>query len=147
MARSAEGVMLLYNKISELADKPGSVVGNHSSGMCVATHLKQPTRTQRGPRHTGSYLVLLRVGFAVPACCQARGALLPHHFTLACVLRPSAVSFCCTVRRLAPPRCYLAPCPVEPGLSSTGLQTLQRLPGQLGAQPNTDHRSKKVRHA
>jgi len=23
------------------------------------------------------------VGFAVPACCQARGALLPHHFTLA----------------------------------------------------------------
>ena len=29
------------------------------------------------------YLVLLPVGFAVPACCQARGALLPHHFTLA----------------------------------------------------------------
>ena len=26
--------------------------------------------------------------------------------------------FCCTFRRLAPPRCYLAPCPVEPGLSS-----------------------------
>src|SRR5690606_33166993 len=25
----------------------------------------------------------LPVGFAVPACCQARGALLPHHFTLA----------------------------------------------------------------
>ena len=31
---------------------------------------------------------------------------------------PSAVSFCCTFRRLAPPRRYLAPCPVEPGLSS-----------------------------
>ncbi len=30
----------------------------------------------------------------------------------------SAVSFCCTFRRLAPPRGYLAPCPVEPGLSS-----------------------------
>ncbi len=27
-------------------------------------------------------------------------------------------TFCCTFRRLAPPRCYLAPCPVEPGLSS-----------------------------
>jgi hypothetical protein len=26
--------------------------------------------------------------------------------------------FCCTFRRLAPPRSYLAPCPVEPGLSS-----------------------------
>jgi len=28
-------------------------------------------------------LVLLPVGFAVPVCCQTRGALLPHHFTLA----------------------------------------------------------------
>ena len=27
-------------------------------------------------------------------------------------------SLCCTCRRLAPPRRYLAPCPVEPGLSS-----------------------------
>ena len=33
------------------ADKPGSVVGNHSSGMRVTTHLKRPTREQRGPRH------------------------------------------------------------------------------------------------
>ena len=24
----------------------------------------------------------------MPACCQARGALLPHHFTLACALPP-----------------------------------------------------------
>src|SRR5690606_32092371 len=29
------------------------------------------------------YLALLRVGFAVPVCCQTRGALLPHRFTLA----------------------------------------------------------------
>ena len=27
-------------------------------------------------------------------------------------------AFCCTFRGLAPPRHYLAPCPVEPGLSS-----------------------------
>ena len=27
-------------------------------------------------------------------------------------------TLCCTGRRLTPPRCYLAPCPVEPGLSS-----------------------------
>lgn len=26
--------------------------------------------------------------------------------------------FCCTFRRLPPPRCYLALCPMEPGLSS-----------------------------
>ena len=30
------------------------------------------------------YLALLRVGFSRPACRQAAGALLPHHFTLAC---------------------------------------------------------------
>src|SRR6185369_5736584 len=30
---------------------------------------------------------------------------------------------CCTVRRLAPPRRYLALCPMEPGLSSKCLRT------------------------
>ena len=55
------------------------------------------------------------------ACCQPRGALLPHHFTLACDSPKRAhrrFAFCCTFRGLAPPRRYLAPCPVEPGLSS-----------------------------
>ena len=39
-------------------------------------------------------------------------------------------AFCCTFRGLAPPRRYLAPCPVEPGLSSPCLRT-ERLPGRL----------------
>ena len=30
------------------------------------------------------YLALLRMGFSRPACRQTAGALLPHHFTLAC---------------------------------------------------------------
>ena len=59
----------------ESADKPGSVVDNHSSGMCVATHLKQPTREharvarcrlKQASADLLSYLVLLRAGFAVP---------------------------------------------------------------------------------
>ena len=33
-------------------------------------------------------------------------------------LKKAAVSFCCTGRRLTPPRCYLALCSMEPGLSS-----------------------------
>src|SRR5690625_921760 len=38
------------------------------------------------------YSVLLRVGFTVPrGVVPARGALLPHPFTLACARRPSAV--------------------------------------------------------
>ena len=90
----------------------------------------------------------------MPVCCQTRGALLPHHFTLA--TRParlsanwttwpdfhpasdpwnrSAVSFCCTFRQLAPPRHYLAPCPVEPGLSSACLR-MTRLSGRLRRLP------------
>jgi hypothetical protein len=34
---------------------------------------------------------------------------------------PGRYIFCGTFRRLAPPRCYLAPCPAEPGLSSAPL--------------------------
>src|SRR5690606_689899 len=39
-------------------------------------------------------------------------------------------ALCCTFRRLAPPRRYLAPCPVEPGLSSACLR-MTRLSGRL----------------
>jgi hypothetical protein len=43
-------------------------------------------------------------------------------------------ALCCTFRRLTPPRCYLALCPMEPGLSSTRLlRGLQRLSGRLPA--------------
>ncbi len=65
-------------------------------------------------------------------CYQSRGALLPHLFTLTepcdsrkCLTAAARTSreiwryiFCCTSRRLTPPRRYLAPCSVEPGLSS-----------------------------
>ncbi|SKA44954.1 hypothetical protein SAMN02745132_00255 [Enterovibrio nigricans DSM 22720] len=76
-------------------------------------------------------------------CYQSRGALLPHPFTLTCAPYLLAehrghrrFALCCTGRRLAPPRRYLAPCPVEPGLSSPpsvsrGTSTKQRLPSQL----------------
>ena len=49
-------------------------------------------------------------------CCQSRGALLPHLFTL--TDRGRRYIFCGTFRGLTPPRRYLAPCPKEPGLSS-----------------------------
>jgi len=41
----------LRGKKKESADKPGSVVGNHSSGTTVTGGLKQPTRKRRGQRH------------------------------------------------------------------------------------------------
>jgi hypothetical protein len=65
---------------------------------------------------------------AVAVACDA-GELLPHRFTLACALsghRRSAL--CCTFRRVTPPGCYPAPCPVESGLSSV---SRPRSPGGL----------------
>ncbi len=57
-------------------------------------------------------------------CYHPRGVLLPHPFALTLLFRTLTYfyvrrfTFCCTFRRLAPPRRYLAPYPVEPGLSS-----------------------------
>src|SRR5688572_25474446 len=70
------------------------------------------------------YLVLLQAGFTEPPSV-ATGAVrsyrtispLPAPHPKVRMLRRFA--FCCTFRGLTPPRCYLAPCPMEPGLSST----------------------------
>ena len=59
-------VHLMIEKKREPADKPGSVVDNHSSGVCVTAALKQPTRIQCGPHLQDPYLALLRVGFTMP---------------------------------------------------------------------------------
>jgi len=49
----------------------------------------------------------------------ARCALTaPFHPYLIPFLGHRRFALCCTGRRLAPPRRYLAPCPMEPGLSS-----------------------------
>ncbi len=122
----------------EPACKPGSVMDGHSSGMHVAVHLKRPTRGPCGP-HVATEAARPPIwscsGWGLPChCCyQQRGALLPHHFTL--TNRPVGrwrYIFCGTFRRLAPPRRYLAPCPSEPGLSSTFCKaaTIRPTPGE-----------------
>ena len=113
------------NKGEELACKPGSVEGDHSSGTHVTVSLERPTR-KRGripletPACAGSPTSLFGLApggvYRAAECYHRRGALLPHPFTLTgptCVgLRRFA--FCCTFRGLTPPRCYLAPCPGSP---------------------------------
>ncbi len=70
---------------NEMADKPGSVENNHSSGTCIATCLKQPTQERYGPYLLACklffYLVLLQVGFTLPRLLPtARCALTaPFH--------------------------------------------------------------------
>ena len=61
-----------------------------------------------------------RWGFPCVFCYQKTGALLPHLFTLASIRRSI---FCGTIPGVTPARCYLAPCSLEPGLSSPVLYT------------------------
>jgi hypothetical protein len=77
------------------------------------------------------YLALLRVGFAVPRRVATRA--VRSYRTISPLPVPEGhrrYVFCGTFRRLAPPRRYLAPCPAEPGLSSTA-QAPSRLSGRL----------------
>ena len=110
-----------FNKNHESVDKPGSVVDNHSSRPCLTAGLKQRTRGRVEPTHSPP--IWPCSGWGLP--CHA--ALAPHavgsYPTVSPLPRASCdavrrFAFCCTGRRLAPPRRYLALCSVEPGLSS-----------------------------
>ncbi len=69
-----------------------------------------------GPDLT-AYLALLRLGVAVPRLLPAaRWALTPPFHPYPLIGR---FVFCGPIRRLSTPRCYLAICPLELGLSST----------------------------
>src|SRR5699024_3086550 len=73
-------------------------------------------------RALSSYSALLRTGFTMPQPLPAARCALTAPFH-PCLIRATThqrrSTLCCTFRRLAPPRRYLASCPVEPGLSST----------------------------
>jgi len=110
-------------------------LGNHSSGTTVTGGLKQPTRKRRGPRHR--FPIWPCSGWGLPC----RSVLPPARCALTAPFHPYPTHragryiFCCTFRRLTPPRCYLAPCPAEPGLSSPPRSNrAERLPGRLPGQ-------------
>ena len=121
----------------EPADKPGSVKDDHPSGTAVASGLERPTRKRGGRRRQP-----LPAGcFPIRSCSRwgfpCRGVLPPARCALTAPfhpyrrrLGPRRYIFCGTFRGLAPPRRYLAPCPLEPGLSSRALPR-ERSPGRL----------------
>ncbi len=83
-----------------------------------------------------SYLVLLRVGFSLPRLLPiVRCALTAPFHPYLLPKESRRYIFCGTFRRLSPPRRYLAPCPVEPGLSSLCINR-ERLPDRLQAHAN-----------
>ena len=107
---------------------------NHSSGMSITEHLKQPTRmTYLETSLVAGFLHNLVIpiwsctgwGLSCRRHCCRRGGLLPHLFTLTARLPARRFVFCDTVRRRAltrTARTWLAPraasCPVVSGLSS-----------------------------
>ncbi len=105
-------------KKKESADKPGSVESSHSSALRVAAQLKRPTRELVWAHLTLPYSVLLRVGFALPQSVTTCAVRSYRTISPLPAIAGGRYFLCCTFRRLAPPRRYLAPCPMEPGLSS-----------------------------
>ena len=125
----------------ESACKPGSVLSSHSSGTCVTAGLKRPTRKHARARAAAlwrlrlPYLALLQVGFALPSdvaidAVRSYRTISPLPAPLPALRR---FTFCCTVRELAPPRRYLAPCPPSPDFPPRCREAAQRLPSRLSA--------------
>jgi hypothetical protein len=119
--------------------KPGSVPagagGDHSSGTPVTRGLARPTR-ELGRATLDAPLFGLAPGgvFLAAGVAADAGELLPHLFTLT-VAVPRRSGLCGTFRGVAPPGRYPAPCPVEPGLSSSRARRGQRSPGLLQILP------------
>jgi hypothetical protein len=87
-----------------------------------ATSSGLPAACPAGVGHT-SPLIWPCSDWGLPCrrCCQRRGGLLPHRFTLTRRLPAWRSVFCGPVRRLPAPRRYLAVYPLELGLSSDRL--------------------------
>jgi len=68
--------------ISRVLSTAATAAGSHSSRVLVTKYLMRPTRIQRGPRQWIPIWPCSRWGLPCHACYHARGALLPHPFTL-----------------------------------------------------------------
>ena len=102
----------------------------------TAIHLGRPSPNassnlpESGAGHAKGFLFGLAPGGVYTAGPVTRDAVRSYRTISPLPVWDGRYIFCCTGRRLTPPRCYLAPCPVEPGLSSISRRTPQ-LPGQL----------------
>ena len=103
--------------------KPSSVYPPEGGQMVISLGWLSPATSTRPTRSSNDPgRVSLPIwpcsdwGLPCHACCQTRGGLLPHRFTL--TPTRGRFVFCGPIRRLAAPRRYLAVYPVELGLSS-----------------------------
>ena len=131
-AKKSRPISRVLSPLTTVAEASARSGGNHSSRTAVTDGLQQPTRVLAG--RLNELLFGLAPGgvYLATTCYHVCGALLPHPFTLTKHsfirtrvqrtqvqrARTWRSTLCCTVRGLTPPRGYLAPCPLEPGLSS-----------------------------
>jgi len=76
----------------------------------------------------GPYLALLQVGFTLASSVTRPAVRSYRTFSPLPLASERRYPFCCTFRRLSPPRRYLAPCPMEPGLSSPSFEAATAWP-------------------
>ncbi len=117
-----------------MADKPGSVENNHSSGTYITACLKQPTQERYGPYLFAMQTALLfglAPGGVYPATTIASRAVRSYRTISPLPNKVRRYIFCGTFHKLTLSRCYLAPCPLEPGLSSLLVILIARLSGHL----------------
>src|SRR5690606_3489471 len=96
-----------------------------------------PQASSNLPESSAGHAIGFLFGLAPGGVYHRRGLLPATRCALTAPFHPyrcpealRRYTFCCTFRRLAPPRRYLAPCPVEPGLSSPD-RNRRRLSGEL----------------
>jgi hypothetical protein len=114
--------------LSRAAIPLGPTSPSASSGLPGSTRGRtlRPLAEPRLP-----YLALLQVGFAMPSDVAIDAVRSYRTVSPLPALFPALrrFTFCCTVRELALPRRYLAPCPLSPDFPPRRLAVTQRLPG------------------
>ena len=94
-------------------------MNDHSSRRTITHTLQQPTRIQRGSRLRIPIWSCFRWGLPCHVLLPAmRCALTAPFHPYQTPYEMWRSTLCCTCRRLTPPRRYLAPYPLKPGLSS-----------------------------
>jgi hypothetical protein len=112
-------------RLDDLEEVRSRPISRVLSWTVIPLDAASPRRSSSLPgRDTGRVIASL-FGLAPGGVCRAgwlpnsRCALTaPFHPCLILLRGHRRSALCCTFRRIAPPRRYLAPCPMEPGLSS-----------------------------
>ena len=108
-------------------EKASSPISRVLSWTVIHLGPASPQASSNLPESSAGHAIGFLFGLAPGGVYHRRGLLPATRCALTAPFhpyrRPKALrryTLCCTFRRLAPPRRYLAPCPMEPGLSSPG---------------------------